>query len=98
MKIVLIDRTMSQIRSQEGDDLKDAIEAFWSSVWEQGWNPDERILQTYGDWTVLIETPSGKLIPQGLLKDSPFIPLTRQPQPDRVPGSLPDKERCQLLE
>lgn len=74
IKIVLIDRDMSDIRSREGSDLKDAIEGFWSSVWEQGWNPDAQILKTYGDWTIFEHTPSGKLIPLGLLKDSPFIP------------------------
>jgi hypothetical protein len=70
MKIVLIDRFFSRVRSTgQEETLNDAISEFWSSVWEQGWNPDERILDAYGNWTVYQLNESGALIPLGLLKD-----------------------------
>lgn len=73
MRIVLMDRNMSECRSQQGDDIRDAIEGFWSSIWEQGYDPDAKILEVYGDWTIFEETPSGKLIPLTQLKDHPVV-------------------------
>ncbi len=52
MTILLISPNLSQVESAEGDSVKDAIESFISEVWTQGWNADEKVHYTYGDWLV----------------------------------------------
>lgn len=52
MEIVLISPSFSEIRAARGTDLKDAIEAFKSSVWQQGWGADAKVMNDYGDWLV----------------------------------------------
>lgn len=80
MRIVLISPDFSGVIAAQGSDLKDAIEAFWSSVWEQGWNPDGKILGAYGDWTIYQESEDGTLVPQERLQASPLLqPLLGEP-------------------
>lgn len=84
MRIVLIDPSFSDARSAQHyqeDTLEDAISNFWSSVWEQGWNPDKRILDIYGGWMVYQQNKSGALIPKGRLKDlKEGQPIGKYPQ------------------
>ncbi len=68
MQIVLISPDFTQANIAKGDDIRDAIEEFWSSVWQQGYDADGRILHKYGDWTVYERVADGSLIPQGSLK------------------------------
>lgn len=72
MRIILIDPYFCNAYpydDKEEETLKNAIESFWSSVWEQGGDPDGKILSTYGDWTVYIKEADGTLKPQGMLED-----------------------------
>ncbi len=74
MKIILIDSSFSDIRTREGDDLQDAIEGFWSEVWEQGYDPDKKILDMYGDWMVYVQSEYGTLVPQQRLRNLRICP------------------------
>jgi hypothetical protein len=67
MEIVLISPDSSGVRSSQGLNLNDAVEGFLSSVWEQGWNPDQKILDNYGHWIVYKKGDDGTLTPQGAL-------------------------------
>lgn len=50
MTFVVIHPNFYDIKTIQGTDLKDAVEAFKSSVWQQGWGADERVMREYGDW------------------------------------------------
>lgn len=69
MEIVLIDSLFSAIFHAQGDNLKDAVESFKSSVWQPGWNADERVMREYGNWNVYKKLANGSLEYSGLMKD-----------------------------
>lgn len=69
MEIVLIDALFSAIHHAQGDCLKDAIESFKSSVWQQGWGADDRVMNKYGDFGVYEKLPNGSLKYLGVMKD-----------------------------
>ncbi len=69
MKIVLINSRFSVIFHCSGDNLKDAVECFKSSVWQQGWGADERVRREYGDLRVYKKLANGSLEYSGLMKD-----------------------------
>lgn len=50
--LMLTSPEMNESRSALGDDLADAIASFHSSVWEQGGQADQRVLDQFGDWKV----------------------------------------------
>ena len=52
MKILLINPNLSECEKAEGDDLADALATFHSGVWEQGWDPNQKIIDQYGEWVV----------------------------------------------
>jgi hypothetical protein len=68
-EIVLIDPLFSQVKCDRGDDLKDAIASFKSSVWEQGWGAGERVMREYGDWSVYRKQDDNSLKYLGKLKN-----------------------------
>lgn len=67
--IVLIDPFFSAIHSSKGSDIKDAVELFKSSVWQQGWGADQKVMRDYGDWSVYEKLSSTRLEYRGLMKD-----------------------------
>jgi len=68
-KIVLIDSVFSAIFHCSGDNLKDAVESFKSSVWQQGWGADEKVMREYGDLRVYKKLANSSLLYLGLMKD-----------------------------
>lgn len=69
IEIVLVDPDYSRIHSSVGDDFRDAIQGLISSVWEQGYDANGRILRDYGYWFVYQEQSDGALHRLGLLED-----------------------------
>lgn len=77
MQIVLISPNLEEVVSAEGDklssyslEIEDALRNFNSEQWQQGWDPDQKILDKYGNWTVYIRyQPSGALAMLGSYAD-----------------------------